>query len=59
MKSEIKKYLTLGIILAGVLAVSIIIYFCIGKYSTFVGCIKGMIYVFSPFIYGGALAYVL
>ena len=31
MKSEMKKYLTLGIILAGVLAVSIIIYFCIGK----------------------------
>lgn len=59
MKSEMKKYLTLGIILAGVLAVSIIIYFCIGKYSTFISCISGMIHIISPFVYGGALAYVL
>ena len=59
MKSEIKKYLTLGIILAGVLAVSIIIYFCIGKYSTFISSINGMIGILSPFVYGSALAYVL
>ncbi len=59
MKSEMKKYLTLGIILAGALAVSIIIYFCIGKYSTFISCINGIISILSPFIYGSALAYVL
>ena len=59
MKTDIKKYLALGLTLLCVAVLSIIVYFCIGKYAVFIKGFKSALGIISPFIYGGAAAYIL
>lgn len=59
MKFDLKRYVALGVTLLCVTILGIIIYFCIGKYEAFINAVKALFGIISPFIYGGALAYVL
>ncbi len=59
MKIQFKRYLALAITLMCVLMFCIVLYFCIGRYETFVRNLKNIISIISPFIYGAAIAYII